>query len=97
MKAIVTVKLKRPWIHHNPRNKQTGKCPLFNIQNEFGSLAPYPLGICTDVTGSHHCYIETGKDIDEIEEKANSILTTLYKRGLIIDGHITRVEVIHYA
>ena len=69
MKAIVTVKLKKnPF--HNPRDKKTGNCPIQNC-------------ICTDITGSHHSYIETGKDRDEIIQKAEQKW-----------GHVTRIEII---
>jgi len=74
MKAIVTVKLNRPHIHHDPRNKQHGKCPL-TPEGKYWS--------CTDITGSHHSYIEEGENRDEIRTKAE-----------IKYGHITRIEVI---
>ena len=68
MKAIVTVKLpKNP--KHNPKNKKVGWCPLGNKK------------VCTDVTGSHHSYIETGETKAEIEYKARQKY-----------GHITRIE-----
>lgn len=66
MKAIVTIKLPRN-PKHNPLNKQTGICPVSGW-------------ICTDITGEHHSYLETGDDITEIMQKAQ-------KRG-----HVTRVE-----
>ncbi len=69
MKAIVTIKLKKN-LNHNPNNKKTGKCPITN--NE-----------CTDITGEHHSYIETGNSLKEIEMKAKNKW-----------GHITRIEVI---
>jgi len=71
MKAIVTIKLPRN-PRHNPRNKQTGRCPIKNTP-------------CTDITGSHHSYIEEGKDIKDIKEKAK-------KKW----GHVTRIEVIMF-
>lgn len=78
MRAIVTVKLPRN-PKHDPRNKKTGKCPLFTkkiqgveIQGSF---------LCTDVTGSHHSFIEYGEDLQEIEEKVR-----------VKFGHITRIE-----
>jgi len=70
MKAIVTVKLPRN-PKHDPRNKKTGQCPLdINV-------------CCTDVTGSHHSYIETGENEAEIRQKAREKY-----------GHVTRTEVI---
>lgn len=68
MKAIVTVKLPRN-PHHNPQRKRSGRCPLINR-------------FCTDVTGSHHSYIETGKDRWDIERKVKKKY-----------GHVTRIEV----
>jgi len=72
MKAIVTVRLPRN-PKHNPRNKQAGTCPLVSVGNFR----------CTDVTGSHHSYLETGIDLEEIERKARAKY-----------NHITRIEVI---
>lgn len=71
MRAIVTVKLKRYPIH-DPRNKIVGPCPLGGRTSK-----------CTDVTGSHHSYIEVGKDLDDI-----------YARAKRKYGHVTRVEVL---
>lgn len=71
MIAIVTVKLKRDSTH-DPRNKIVGACPLGGRTSK-----------CTDVTGSHHSYIEVGKDLDQIY--------ALAKRKY---GHVTRVEVL---
>jgi len=68
MKAIVTVKLPRN-PKHDPRNKKIGKCPL--KENK----------LCTDVTGSHHSYIEEGKNRQDIWFKANHKY-----------HHITRIE-----
>jgi len=69
MQAIVTVKLPiNP--KHNPRNKKTGKCPVTQW-------------LCTDVTGSHHSYIESGENRAEI-----------YWKAKVRFGHVTRVEVI---
>jgi len=59
MKAIVTVKLNRPNVKHDPRNKRIGNCPINN--NVF----------CSDKTGSHHSYIEEGIDLIDIENKAS--------------------------
>ena len=70
VKAIVTIKLKRN-INHDPQHKKTGRCPIQNC-------------ICTDITGSHHSYIETGENRDEIIGKAR-------KKW----GHVTRIEVIN--
>jgi hypothetical protein len=79
MKAIVTVKLKRPWIHHNPRDKKTGRCPLCERKD-----GKYEYRTCTDTTGSHHSYIEEGENREETYQKAKKKY-----------GHVTRVEVIH--
>jgi len=80
MRAIVTVKLPRN-PKHTPRNKQTGKCPLFRppyqrfeLQGKF---------TCTDTTGSHHSYIEYGSSVNDIWNTA--------KRKY---GHVTRIEVV---
>ena len=67
MNVIVTIKLKRN-PNHNPHNKKTGKCPVTNKK-------------CTDVTGQHHSYIETGNSLKEIEIKAKNKW-----------GHVTRIE-----
>jgi len=72
VKAIVTVKLPRN-PRHDPHNKIAGKCPLSRI------LKTYVY--CTDVTGSHHSYIEEGLSLKEIKEKAKKKFQ-----------HITRVE-----
>jgi len=73
MQAIVTVKLpKNP--KHNPRNKVSGECPL---SKQLG-VSIY----CTDTTGEHHSYIEEGKTIQEIEDKAKRMF-----------GHVTRIEI----
>lgn len=70
MRAIVTVKLSRN-PKHDTRNKKTGQCPLdINVY-------------CTDVTGSHHSYIETGRCLAEIYQKAREKY-----------NHITRIEII---
>lgn len=69
MKAIITVKLPKN-LQHNPHDKQIGNCPLSNK-------------VCTDVTGEHHSYIESGRSKYEIIIKAS-------KKG----KHITRMEVI---
>jgi hypothetical protein len=74
MKAIVTVKLQRN-PKHNPANKVEGECPL---SKQLG-VSIY----CSDVTGEHHSYIEEGKTIAEIEDKA--------KRKF---GHVTRIEIL---
>lgn len=78
MKAIVTVKLPRN-PKHNPRNKQIGICPLCSISERKAGMGR----LCTDVTGSHHSYIEEGKNRLDIFCKAKAKY-----------GHITRVEVI---
>ena len=69
MQAIVTVKLPRN-PQHNPQNKKSGKCPITGWT-------------CTDVTGSHHSYIESGQNRAEIWWKAKEKF-----------GHVTRIEVI---
>lgn len=61
---LVTIKLPRN-PDHDPKNKVTGICPVTKSH-------------CTDVTGEHHTFIETGKVV-QIEEK--------YK-----DYRITRIE-----
>lgn len=74
MKAIVTVKLSRKQLGnraHSPWNKKRGRCPL--LQN----------WTCTDVTGSHHSYIEEGMDLEDIQTKAEAKYP-----------HITRIEVL---
>ena len=82
MKAIVTVKLPRN-PKHNPRNKQTGRCPLFSPPYRYPLFKSMEgLNICTDITGSHHSYIETGKNEKEIRELAEKKF-----------GHITRIEI----
>ena len=67
---IVTVKLpKNP--AHNPREKKTGVCPVNT-------------GICTDVTGEHHSYLDTSSiSMDDAERRAKEVLEW---------GHITRIE-----
>ena len=70
MRAIITIKLKRN-SNHNPKDKKKGKCPIIN--NEF----------CSDITGEHHSYIETGNSLKEIESKAKNKYS-----------HITRIELI---
>ena len=78
MKAIVTVKIPKI-IKHNPNNKITGKCPLFRPPYQpFELVGEF---ICTDVTGSHHSYIEFGVSLEEIKK----IATEKY-------GHVTRIE-----
>ena len=72
MQAIVTVKLPRD-SSHDPRNKKSGKCPLF--KEYAGSF------LCTDVTGSHHSYIEHGDSLMEIRKNAEKKF-----------GHVTRIE-----
>ena len=70
MEAIITIRLKRN-LNHNLKDKIKGKCPIIN-NNE-----------CSDVTGEHHSYIETGNSLKEIEIKAKNKYS-----------HITRMEVI---
>ena len=72
MKAVVTVKLPRN-PKHDPRNKQSGMCPL-------SKRLSYVVW-CTDITGSHHSYTETGVSRKDIEREA--------KRKF---GHVTRIE-----
>jgi hypothetical protein len=57
MRAIVTLKFPRN-SYHNPKQKRVGCCPLSST--------------CTDVTGEHHCYEETGSNMSEITIKAQS-------------------------
>lgn len=68
MKAIVTIKLPRN-PKHNPRNKKSGWCPI-NPQKH-----------CTDITGSHHSYIQEGLNMEDIRNKARAKY-----------DHITRIE-----
>lgn len=73
----MTIKLSKKYLReigyypHNPRNKKEGKCPL-DMKTH-----------CTDITGSHHSYIEEGINVQDIEAIA-----------LIKYGHVTRVEVL---
>lgn len=73
MKAIVTVKLPRD-PKHNPQNKKTGVCP---ISGNVGKLI-----WCTDTTGSHHSYVESGFSVEEIKRN-------IKKKAF---RHITRIE-----
>ena len=70
MKAIVTVKIKAE-PNHNPQSKQIGTCPIGDNSEQ----------ICTDITGGHHAFIETGNSIFEIKGKVQ-------RKG----HHITRIE-----
>lgn len=80
MKAIVTVRLDRN-IKHNPHDKKTGRCPLTRVLLDDKGV---PIeNNCTDVTGSHHSYIETGDTIQHIKNRARAQY-----------GHVTRVEVV---
>lgn len=72
MKAIVTVKLPRNPVH-NPKRKREGICPIIRKKKR----------VCTDITGSHHSFIEHGKDLEDIRRKV-----------LAACHHITRIEVI---
>jgi len=79
MKAIVTLRFPRNSLH-DPKNKKIGKCPA--------SHAIYhPEILCTDVTGEHHSYLETGLTITEIEQKAKEKYPDAH--------HITRIEVVN--
>ena len=69
IKAIVTIKLKKNK-DHNPHNKKTGYCPITHE-------------VCTDITGEHHSYIETGSSKKHIELKVRKKWR-----------HITRIEII---
>ena len=80
MKAIVTIKLPKN-TNHNPRDKKTGKCPLFRPPYERFELTGSFL--CTDITGSHHSYIEYGECEAVILEKASQRF-----------GHVTRIEIL---
>jgi len=73
MKAIVTVKLPRN-LWHDPRRKKFGACPL----SKFLKIYIF----CSDITGEHHSYIETGTSIGDIETKAKAKF-----------AHITRIEI----
>jgi hypothetical protein len=78
MRAIVTVRLPRK-PEHDPKHKRTGKCPLF-----CPPFTPFELQgsfICTDATGEHHSYIESGENLDAIKKKAEAKY-----------GHVTRIE-----
>jgi len=66
--AIVTVRLPRN-PKHDPQHKVAGRCPLSKT------------GLCTDVTGEHHSYIETGISLEDIRKKAEQKW-----------GHVTRIE-----
>lgn len=46
MNYIVTVRMLEKNPDHDPRSKQSGRCPVS--------------GYCTDVTGEHHSYLLTG-------------------------------------
>jgi len=70
--AIVTVRVKRDPYHY-PKDKKVGICPLRWSEGL----------VCTDVTGEHHSYIESGKHLGEIQKKAEARF-----------GHVTRIEVI---
>jgi hypothetical protein len=78
MKAIVTLRFQTN-ANHDPKNKVTGECATYHeIMN--------PNKTCTDSTGAHHSYIETGETLNEIKEKA---------MGKFPDAlHVTRVEVV---
>ena len=68
MRAIVTIKL--PYNPaHDSHNKMLGRC----VTSE----------ICTDVTGSHHSYLTTGKSLESIREEAEAKY-----------GHVTRIEML---
>lgn len=74
MKAIITLKFPRNY-EHDPKNKLTGVCPLSYT--------------CTDTTGEHHCYEESGEDMNEIMLKARNQAKQVGAWG------ITRIEVIY--
>lgn len=82
MKAIVTIKLPRN-PYHDPKNKQTGLCPINHK-------------VCTDVTGEHHSYIETGNDLVDIVTKARLRAVGIFPlKGVApFTAHVTRVEAI---
>jgi hypothetical protein len=67
MKAIVTIRLNKTVIY---KPKERGRCPI-------GAK------VCTDVNGDHHCYIESGKTLGEIESKAMKKY-----------GNVTRIETV---
>jgi len=74
LRAIVTLRFtKNP--KHDPKNKVTDYCPLSK-----------GIAICTDVTGEHHSYIESGSSLEEIKVKA---LQKFPKAD-----HVTRIEAI---
>jgi len=66
---LVTVKLPKN-SNHDPHNKVTGLCPLSGSDGK----------VCTDVTGEHHTFMVSAKDIEDAKEVASK-----YK-------HITRIE-----
>lgn len=72
MKAIVTLRFARN-PKHNPKNKIIDYCPLSE-----------GLAICTDMTGEHHSYIESGENLGKIKEKA----LKKYPKA----DHVTRIE-----
>ncbi len=86
MKAIVTLRFPRNPAH-DPRNKVTDKCPLSaenaQVTDDCGC---FYCTTCTDATGEHHSYLETGQSLGEISEKAKQ----KFPKAL----HITRIEAI---
>jgi len=78
MRAVVTVRLARN-AAHDPQHKKTGRCPLFRLP--FTPFEVQGTYTCTDVTGEHHSYIEYGRDLDDIRQKAEAKFK-----------HITRIE-----
>lgn len=73
MLAVVTFRFP-PDPNHDPRKKKTGPCPVSKT--------------CTDVTGEHHSYIESGVSVEQIRSKAEQKL-----KGLGRGGHVSRIEV----
>ena len=74
MKAIVTLRFPRN-PKHDPKNKVIDYCPLSE-----------GLAICTDVTGEHHSYVQSGDNLGHIKELA---LQKFPKAD-----HVTRMEAI---
>ena len=74
MKAIVTIKITRN-PKHDPHRKRVDWCPLYEGKKV----------LCSDSTGEHHSYIETGNTMGDILNRAKGKY-----------GHVTRVEVFDY-
>jgi len=56
---LVTIKVpKDP--HHDPRNKQTGMCPV-------------TMKTCTDVTGEHHTIMVVGSTVQAVTNQVHGL------------------------